>query len=107
MQSHAKVVVIGGGVVGCSILFHLAKLGWKDVVLIERSELTSGSSWHAAGQIHTLSSDPNISRLQGYTINLYKELEEETGIYQLEQFKAKREKARKKWRAASQRHPFI
>ena len=79
MQSHAKVVVIGGGVVGCSILFHLAKLGWKDVVLLERSELTSGSSWHAAGQIHTISSDPNISRLQGYTINLYKELEEISG----------------------------
>ncbi|MEO0368355.1 MAG: FAD-dependent oxidoreductase, partial [Pseudomonadota bacterium] len=79
MQSHAKVVVIGGGVVGCSILFHLAKHGWKDVVLIERSELTSGSSWHAAGQIHTLSSDPNISKLQGYTINLYKELEELSG----------------------------
>ncbi|MDH3671507.1 MAG: FAD-dependent oxidoreductase [Gammaproteobacteria bacterium] len=79
MQTHAKVVVIGGGVVGCSILFHLAKHGWKDVVLLERSELTSGSSWHAAGQIHTISSDPNISRLQGYTINLYKELEELSG----------------------------
>ena len=79
MQSHAKVVVIGGGVVGCSILFHLAKFGWKDVVLLERNELTSGSSWHAAGQIHTISSDPNISRLQGYTINLYRELEETSG----------------------------
>ena len=79
MQSHAKVVVIGGGVVGCSILFHLAKMGWRDVVLLERSELTSGSSWHAAGQIHTISSDPNISRLQGYTINLYKELEALSG----------------------------
>ena len=79
MQTHAKVVIIGGGVVGCSILFHLAKFGWKDVVLLERSELTSGSSWHAAGQIHTISSDPNISRLQGYTINLYKEIEETSG----------------------------
>ena len=79
LESHARVVIIGGGVVGCSILFHLAKLGWKDVVLLERSELTSGSSWHAAGQIHTISSDPNISRLQGYTINLYKELEELSG----------------------------
>lgn len=79
MQTHAKVVIIGGGVVGCSILFHLAKFGWKDVVLIERSELTSGSSWHAAGQIHTISSDPNISRLQGYTIKLYKEIEETSG----------------------------
>jgi len=72
-------VIIGGGVVGCSILFHLAKFGWKDSVLLERSELTSGSSWHAAGQIHTISSDPNISRLQGYTINLYKEIEEISG----------------------------
>ena len=79
MESQARVVIIGGGVVGCSILFHLAKLGWADSVLLERNELTSGSSWHAAGQIHTISSDPNISRLQGYTINLYKELEALSG----------------------------
>ena len=79
LPGHAKVVIIGGGVVGCSILFHLAKFGWKDVVLLERNELTSGSSWHAAGQIHTISSDPNISRLQGYTINLYKEIQETSG----------------------------
>ncbi len=79
LPSHSKVVVIGGGVVGCSILFHLAKFGWKDVVLLERDELTSGSSWHAAGQIHTISSDPNISRLQSYTIDLYKEIEELSG----------------------------
>ncbi|MEM7206435.1 MAG: FAD-dependent oxidoreductase [Pseudomonadota bacterium] len=79
METHAKVVIIGGGVVGCSILFHLAKFGWKDVVLLERDELTSGSSWHAAGQIHTISSDPNISRLQSYTIDLYKEIEELSG----------------------------
>ncbi len=79
MQTQARVVIIGGGVVGCSILFHLAKFGWKDVLLLERSELTSGSSWHAAGQIHTISSDPNISRLQGYTIKLYKEIEATSG----------------------------
>jgi len=79
LPTHAKVVVIGGGVVGCSILFHLAKFGWKDSILLERDELTSGSSWHAAGQIHTISSDPNISRLQSYTINLYKEIEELSG----------------------------
>ena len=79
LPSHAKVVIVGGGVVGCSILFHLAKFGWKDVVLLERDELTSGSSWHAAGQIHTISSDPNISRLQSYTIDLYKEIEETSG----------------------------
>ena len=79
LPTHAKVVIIGGGVVGCSILFHLAKFGWKDAVLLERDELTSGSSWHAAGQIHTISSDPNISRLQSYTIGLYKEIEELSG----------------------------
>jgi dimethylglycine dehydrogenase len=79
VETQARVVIIGGGVVGCSILFHLAKLGWKDCVLLERRELTSGSSWHAAGQIHTISSDPNISRMQGYTINLYKEIEALSG----------------------------
>lgn len=79
IPQHARVVIIGGGVVGCSILFHLAKFGWKDSVLLERDELTSGSSWHAAGQIHTISSDPNISRLQSYTINLYKEIEATSG----------------------------
>ena len=79
MESHARVVIIGGGVVGCSILFHLARHGWTDSVLLERNELTSGSSWHAAGQIHTISSDPNISRLQGYTIELYPELEKLSG----------------------------
>ena len=79
LPTHAKVVVVGGGVVGCSILFHLAKFGWKDAVLLERDELTSGSSWHAAGGIHTISSDPNISRLQSYTINLYKEIEALSG----------------------------
>ncbi|MDA9008573.1 FAD-dependent oxidoreductase [Alphaproteobacteria bacterium] len=79
LPTHAKCVIVGGGVVGCSILFHLSKFGWKDVVLLERDELTSGSSWHAAGQIHTISSDPNISRLQSYTIGLYKEIEELSG----------------------------
>ncbi len=75
MKSHVKVVVIGGGVVGCSVIYHLTKFGWKDVLLIERSELTSGSTWHAAGGFHTLNADPNIAALQGYTIKLYKELE--------------------------------
>ena len=73
------MVIIGGGVVGCSILFHLAKFGWKDVVLLERDELTSGSSWHAAGGFHTISSDSNISRLQAYTIKLYEEIEALSG----------------------------
>jgi len=80
MKTHAKVVVIGGGVVGCSVLYHLTKMGWSDVMLIERSELTSGSTWHAAGGFHTLNSDTNIAALQGYTIRLYKELEEITGL---------------------------
>ncbi|TDI56639.1 MAG: FAD-dependent oxidoreductase, partial [Alphaproteobacteria bacterium] len=79
MKSHVQVAVIGGGVVGCSVLFHLAKAGWKDVVLIERDELTSGSSWHAAGGFHTLNGDPNVARLQRYTIDLYQELEEISG----------------------------
>ena len=79
LESHAKVVVIGGGVVGCGILFHLAKLGMRDAVLLERSELTSGSSWHAAGMVHTINADPNIARLQGYTIKLYDELERLSG----------------------------
>ncbi|MDF1599753.1 FAD-dependent oxidoreductase [Mesorhizobium sp. YIM 152430] len=79
MKSHAKAVVIGGGVVGCSVLYHLAKAGWADVMLIERSELTSGSSWHAAGGFHTLNGDPNVARLQAYTVQLYKELEEISG----------------------------
>src|SRR5580765_3530313 len=79
MVEQAHVVIIGGGVVGCSILYHLAKMGWKDVVLIERKELTSGSSWHAAGVIHTINADSNIARLQGYTIKLYDELEKLTG----------------------------
>ena len=79
MKEHARAVVIGGGVVGCSVLYHLARAGWTDVVLIERSELTSGSSWHAAGGFHTLNGDPNVAKLQAYTVQLYKELEEVSG----------------------------
>jgi dimethylglycine dehydrogenase len=79
MKSHAKAVVIGGGVVGCSVLYHLARAGWTDIMLIERSELTSGSSWHAAGGFHTLNGDPNVAKLQAYTVQLYKELEELSG----------------------------
>jgi dimethylglycine dehydrogenase len=79
MEAQVRVAVIGGGVVGCSILYHLAKLGCSDCILLERSELTSGSTWHAAGVIHTINSDPNIARLQGYTIKLYQELEDLSG----------------------------
>ncbi len=79
MKSHVQAVVIGGGVVGCSVLYHLTKAGWKDVVLLERDELTSGSSWHAAGGFHTLNGDPNVAKLQSYTVNLYNEIEEISG----------------------------
>ncbi len=80
MKSTTRVVVIGGGVVGCSVLYHLTKLGWSDVMLLERAELTSGSTWHAAGGFHTLNGDTNMAALQGYTIRLYRELEELTGM---------------------------
>lgn len=80
MQTTTRVAVIGGGVVGVSVLYHLTKLGWSDVMLLERSELTSGSTWHAAGGFHTLNGDTNMAALQGYTIRLYKELEEITGM---------------------------
>ena len=79
MSEHAQVVVIGGGLVGCSILYHLTKLGWTDVVLFERDELTSGSTWHAAAGLHGLHDNNNVSKLQYYTMRLYKELEQETG----------------------------
>lgn len=79
MKSHAKAVVIGGGVVGASVLYHLSKFGWKDVVLLERSELTAGSTWHAAGGMHTINGDPNVAKLQKYTVDLYKEIEEYSG----------------------------
>ncbi len=79
MKSHYRAVIIGGGVVGTSVLYHLAKFGWKDVLLIERSVLTAGSSWHAAGGIHALNADPNIAALQAYTIDLLPEIEAESG----------------------------
>jgi dimethylglycine dehydrogenase len=79
MKSNARVVVIGGGVVGASVLYHLTKAGWQDVLLIERGELTCGSTWHAAGGMHTINGDPNVAKLQQYTINLYKEIEEVSG----------------------------
>jgi len=79
MKTHVRVAVIGGGVVGCSVLYHLTKAGWKDVVLLERDQLTSGSTWHAAGGFHTLNGDPNVAKLQGYTIGLYDELEKISG----------------------------
>jgi len=79
MNPSARTVVIGGGVVGASTLYHLAKIGWTDVILIEKSELTSGSTWHAAGGMHTFNGEANISRLQKYTIDLYREIEALSG----------------------------
>lgn len=79
MKTHTEVLVIGGGVVGCSVLYHLTKIGCKDAILLERSELTSGSTWHAAGGIHTINGDPNVAKLQKYTIDLYKEIETISG----------------------------
>jgi dimethylglycine dehydrogenase len=79
MKSHARVAIIGGGVTGCSIAYHLAKAGWRDVVLIERSELTSGSTWHAAGGTGAYAGSANMSTLHKYSFELYPKLEEETG----------------------------
>jgi dimethylglycine dehydrogenase len=79
MKDSARAVVIGGGVVGASVLYHLARIGWADVLLIEKSELTSGSTWHAAGGMHTFNGEANISRLQKYTIDLYREIERASG----------------------------
>jgi dimethylglycine dehydrogenase len=79
MRDQYRVVVIGGGVVGASVLYHLAKFGWTDVAILERSVLTAGSSWHAAGGVHALNADPNIAALQTYTIDLLSEIEAESG----------------------------
>jgi len=79
MKSQYRVVVIGGGVVGSSVLYHLAKMGWQDVVMLERRRLASGSSWHAAGGVHTLNADPNMAALQAYTIDLLPKIEKESG----------------------------
>lgn len=78
--SHARVVIIGGGVIGCSVAYHLTKLGWKDVVLLERKQLTSGTTWHAAGLIAQLRATKNTTKLAKYSQELYGNLEEETGV---------------------------
>jgi len=79
VRHDVRVAVIGGGVVGASVLYHLTKAGWTDVQLIERGELTCGSTWHAAGGMHTINGDPNVAKLQQYTINLYQEIERISG----------------------------
>ena len=79
MKEQSRVVVIGGGIVGAAVLYHLTKLGWSDVVLVERRQLTAGSTWHAAGGFHAMNSDPNVARLQAYGISVYREVEEISG----------------------------
>src|SRR5687767_4906623 len=79
IPSHARVVVIGGGIVGCSVAYHLTKLGWRDVVLLERRELACGTTWHAAGLVGQLRSSHNLTRLARYGAVLYERLEAETG----------------------------
>jgi 4-methylaminobutanoate oxidase (formaldehyde-forming) len=80
IPSHARVAIIGGGVSGCSVAYHLAKLGWKDIVLLERKQLTCGTTWHAAGLIGQLRGSQNMTRLAKYSADLYVKLEEETGV---------------------------
>ena len=80
VPTSARVVIIGGGVIGCSVAYHLAKLGWKDVVLLERKQLTSGTTWHAAGLIAQLRATANMTKLAKYSQELYGNLEAETGV---------------------------
>jgi len=80
IPTSTKVVVIGGGIAGCSVAYHLAKFGWKDTVLLERDQLTSGTTWHAAGLVGQLGASATITRLRKYSLNLYKELEKKTGL---------------------------
>ena len=77
--SHAQVVIIGGGIIGCSTAYHLTKLGIKDVLLLKRKQLTSGTTWHAAGLLRSALARDNLTRLATYTLDLYTKLEAETG----------------------------
>ena len=79
LPSRARVVIVGGGVIGCSVAYHLAKIGWNDVVLLERKQLTSGTTWHAAGLVGQLRPSINMTKLAKYTGELYRGLEAETG----------------------------
>src|SRR5918997_5238007 len=79
LPTQAQVVIIGGGIIGCSVAYHLTKLGWRDVVLLERKQLTCGTTWHAAGLVGQLRATHNLTRLAQYTAELYRGLEAETG----------------------------
>ena len=80
LPTHARVVIIGGGVSGCSLAYHLAHRGWTDIVLLERKKLTCGTTWHAAGLIGQLRPNQNMTRLAKYSADLYGKLEAETGV---------------------------
>ena len=80
LPKFSKTVVIGGGIAGCSVAYHLAKYGWKDTILLERDQLTSGTTWHAAGLVGQLGATATITKLRKYSLNLYKELEKETEL---------------------------
>jgi glycine/D-amino acid oxidase-like deaminating enzyme len=88
LPKQTKVVVIGGGIAGCSVAYHLAKFGWKDTILLERDQLTSGTTWHAAGLVGQLGATSTITKLRKYSLNLYKELEAKWSNYNC-QFKSK------------------
>ena len=79
LPAHASVVVIGGGIMGCSTLYHLSKMGVSDAILLERNQLTSGTTWHSAAQVRALRHSRNLTRMIQYSVDLYSQLEEETG----------------------------
>src|SRR5215471_13824749 len=79
MRDHARVVIIGGGIAGCSVAYHLARKGWTDVVLVDKGELTSGTTWHAAGMVTHFHTSPTLMRMRQYSIALYRELQAEPG----------------------------
>jgi 4-methylaminobutanoate oxidase (formaldehyde-forming) len=78
LPKKTKVVVIGGGVIGCSVAYHLAKFGWKDTIVLERDQLTSGTTWHAAGLVSQLGPSAAVTKIRKYSLDLYKELEKKS-----------------------------
>src|SRR5215211_3999585 len=80
IPTHARAVVVGGGIVGCSVAYHLTKLGWRDIVLLEQGQLSCGTTWHAAGLVGQLRAQQSMTKLIRYSTKLYAELEAETGL---------------------------